>query len=447
MVLIREHSSSIDFEWPIADGPVRPYGADPQLLGSSTVQWGRFTIDAERMRRFRLQRAKEQLEKNGVGAILAIDAWNNQYLTMTTVPQWTVPGSGLRYALYATTLDEAILYEQGEIGYHARGSCPWLHKVKVAITGAGWIGRTMGPHAFLMQTDKMVRQVVGDMEDAGLDPTQDVLAIDTYDPVLIAAFEKAGVTVDPNGAAMMLEARKIKGPDEVECLRVTCAVGDAMFEALRDNLRPGIRENELVALMHQRCYDVGGRIYAGVFVASGPAAWPNPRDESDRVIEDGDIVYADVYNTSFMGYKVCYYRTFSCGKASQLAKDDYSKSLDWLYNAIDAIKPGATTRDLAEQWPPCDEIWKDIHVYYEDQTAGSNWGHGCGLTLYEPPIIWRAVSFHDPVPLEVGMTFAVETQHGTPGEHGVRIEEMVRVTDTGVEVLSEFPVEGIIEVV
>ncbi|MFQ5861366.1 MAG: M24 family metallopeptidase, partial [Dehalococcoidia bacterium] len=421
---VKPHTYSGDFEWPVVELPVRQYGMH-------TMNWGSHTIDVNRMRKHRIRRAREQMERNGVAAMLAINEWNNTYLTGVVVPYWTTPSSGLRYALYPATLEEAILYEQGEIGYHARASCPWLHKVKVGITGAGWIGRTMGPNYFRVQTEKMVRQVVGDLQDAGFNLERDVLAIDTFDPFLHEAFRQAGVKLDPDGQRMMLEARKIKNHDEVECLQVTCAISEAMFEELRANIRPGVRESELTGLMHKKCYELGGRIYSGVFVSSGPGAWPNPRDESDRIIQPGDIVYADVYNTSFMGYKVCYYRTFSCGKASQKAKDDYQKSLEWLYKAINIIKPGVTTKDLAEQWPPGPEIWRDIYIFYEDQTAGSNWGHGIGLTLYEPPIIWRESSLNDPVPIEEGMTFAVETQHGTPGQHGVRIEEMVHVTKDG----------------
>lgn len=363
-----------------------------------------------------------------------------------TVPYWTTPGARLRYALFPATLEEAILYEQGENGYHARTSCPWLHKVKVAITGAGWIGRTMGPNYFHVQTDKFVRQIIEDLRDSGVNVEKEILAVDTYDPVINEAFHKAGVKVDSNSAELMSEARKIKNEDEVECIRIACAIGDATFEAMRNAIRPGVRESELVGLMHKRAYELGGRIYSGVFVASGPGAWPNPRDEGDRMIQPGDIVYSDVYNTAFMGYKICYYRTFSCGRASQKAKDDYQQALEWLYRAIDLIKPGVTTKELAEQWPPGPEVWKDIYIFYEDQTAGSNWGHGIGLTLYEPPIIWREASFNDPVPIEEEMTFAVETQHGTPGMHGVRIEEMVHVTKKGVEVLSKWPVREITEI-
>jgi Xaa-Pro dipeptidase len=399
------------------------------------------------MRAYRLRRVKNEMEHNGVSAILALDGWNTQYLTGTTTPYWASgPVTGVRYALFPATLDEAILYEQGEIGYHARATCPWLTKVKVAITGSGVIGRTMGPNYSKVQTDKLIHQIIGDLEQSGLNPREEVLAIDVFDPIVLEAFQQAGVKVNPNGGSIMLEARKLKNQDEIGCIRAACAIGDAMFETLRQNLRPGIRENELLGLMHQRCYQLGGRIYNGVWLASGPAAWPVPRDESDRMIQPRDIVYSDVYNTSFMGFKLCYYRTFSAGKASPESKEDYQRALEWLYKAIDLVKPGVTTKELAEQWPPGPEIWKNIHIHYEDQTAGSNWGHGIGLGLYEPPIIWREASLSDPVPLEEGMTFAIETQHGRPGKHGVRIEEMVRVTKKGAEIMSLWPVEEITEV-
>ena len=245
---------------------------------------------------------------------------------------------------------------------------------------------------------------------------------------------------------LMLEARMIKNQDEVDCLRICSTIGDAMFGTLANNLRPGIKESELCGMAHETAYRLGARVYSGIFVTSGPFAWPNPRDESDRMIRPGDILYMDVYNTSYLGYKICYYRTFSCGKASQKAKDDYELARDWLYRAIDIIKPGVTTRDLAEKWPPGPEIWKDIYIKHEDQTAGSNWGHGIGLTLYEYPIIWRETSLYDPITLQAGMTFAIETQHGTPGSHGVRIEEMVHVTENGCEIMSQWPVGEISEV-
>jgi Xaa-Pro aminopeptidase len=434
------NGSVLEFEWPVVTGmPIRQYGVN-------AFDHGAHTVNTHRMRRYCIDRVREQLGKRGVSAILCLDGWNVGYITGTSVPYWsTGPAAGIRYALLHGDQEEAILYENGEIGYHSRASCPWLYKVKVAITGSGVIGRTMGPTYAGVQTRKLVQQVLHDLREAGFSDS-DVLTIDAPDPVVVAEFERVGVALSWDGPEVMEEARKIKSRDEVECLQVSCAIGDAMFGALKENLSPGVRENELLGAMHKRCYELGGRIYSGVWLASGPPAWPNPRDENDRQIQPRDIVYSDVYNTSFFGYKICYYRTFSCGSASAQARSDYARALDWINRVVEMIRPGVTTRDLAERWPPGPEIWRNIHVHYEDQTAGSNWGHGIGLSLYEPPIIWREASISDPVPLEAGMTFAVETQHGTPGQHGVRIEEMVHVTEDGAEVLSRWPVDEITEV-
>lgn len=434
--LTTEERRSVEFEYPVLpDYPGR------QAYGTQQVDWEQ-RLDLVRMRAYRMARVQEQLKKADVGAILSLNEWNMRYITSTWSPYWTTPASGLRYALL--TADEGpVLYEQGEIGYHTRNIAPWVRKVKVAITGGGWIGQTMGPHAWETQRRKMVAQIVGDMEEAGVGGER--LALDAWDPTLVDSFERAGVTI-VSGAQIMWEARKIKNPDEVECLRMCCSVGDAMFGALARNLHPGIRESELVGIVHKQAYDLGAQIYSGVFVTSGPFSWPNPRDESDRIIRPGDSVYMDVYNTSYNGYKICYYRTFSCGKAPEKLKDAYKQANEWLQASISVIKPGATTREVAEQWPSGPEVWKDILVETEDQTAGSNWAHGIGLTLYEPPIIWRAVSLADPVVLEEGMTFAIETQHGVPGLGGVRIEDVIHVTSDGAEILSKWPSDEITEV-
>jgi Xaa-Pro aminopeptidase len=167
---------------------------------------------------------------------------------------------------------------------------------------------------------------------------------------------------------------------------------------------------------------------------------------TDRIIRPSDIVFADVYNTTYNGYHICYYRTFSVGKPPQQLVDVYNQALEWLYNSISVIKAGVSTKDVAEQWPPCEKDWSDILVAYEDQTAGSNWAHGIGLSLYELPLIWRGCSLDYPMTLEKGMTFAIETQHGVPGIGGIRIEEMIHVTDDGVEILSQWPIDEIMVV-
>jgi len=109
-------------------------------------------------------------------------------------------------------------------------------------------------------------------------------------------------------------------------------------------------------------------------------------------------------------------------------------TIDLTYSAIKAIKPNVTTRDLVEKWPKSEEFgWPD-----EDSACLMQWGHGIGLGLYEAPMISRIWSLDYPDKLELGMTFAVKTvwptgekSHECPRGQATRVEEMMRLTDSG----------------
>ena len=164
-----------------------------------------------------------------------------------------------------------------------------------------------------------------------------------------------------------------------------------------------------------------------VIVSSGPNTWPNWRNFSDRIIQPGDIVFMDLAAFTWNGYKSCYYRTYCVGKEpSQEQKDIYSTALEWLYDSIDAVKAGTTTREIASKWPSAKEAWGYAE---EDQAAANLWGHGLGLAQYNPPVISRIWSLDHPIEIKSGMVFALETQHGKLFRWGVRIEEMLIVHD------------------
>jgi Xaa-Pro aminopeptidase len=423
------------FEHPTLEWDKYAYAKGCHTQG---VDWDE-NVNYERMRNYRLERTREQLKAFKVGAILSLNEWNTRYISGTWTPHWTTPSSGLRYCLFAANAKGPIIYENAEIGYHTRQMCPWLDKVKVAITGTGWSSIIIGPGAQKKQRDKYVTQIVDDLKSYGMD--KEPLALDFADPGIIEGFKSAGIKVSLAGQELMFHARAIKNRDEVECLRIAAAIGDAEFQAIKDMLKPGVRENEVVGMMHKVAYDLGGEVYSGIFCTSGEFSWPNPRETcANRIVRPGDIFYADTYNTAYNGYKTCYYRTFCVGKPTQRMKDDYARTRDWLYASIDVIKPGMTTKEVAEKWPHSPDVWSDILIKHEDQTAGSNWMHGIGLTLYELPLAWREVSLDNPLPLEKGMTFAIETQLGTIGVGASRIEEMIHITDTGTEILTKWPI-------
>ena len=91
-------------------------------------------------------------------------------------------------------------------------------------------------------------------------------------------------------------------------------------------------------------------------------------------------------------------------------------------------------------WPSAKETWG---YEEEDQAAANLWGHGLGLAQYDTPVVSRIYSLDHPVVIEPGMSFALETQHGKPLQWGVRLEEMLVVTEEGPQVTTQFPIEEI----
>jgi Xaa-Pro dipeptidase len=240
----------------------------------------------------------------------------------------------------------------------------------------------------------------------------------------------------------MMEARAIKNEDEQECLRIVGAIGDAAHWETMKFLKPGVTENQVTAHIMEYLYSVPGmEDVEDVIVSSGPNTWPNWRNFSDRIVRPGEIVFMDLAALTWNGYKSCYYRTYCVGKPpTQEMKDYYATALEWLYDSIKAVKPGATTRDIALKWPSAKQAWG---YKEEDQAAANLWGHGLGLAQYDQPVISRIWSLDHPLKIQPGMVFALETQHGKKYQFGVRIEEMLIVNPKGIEIISHFPVEQI----
>jgi Xaa-Pro aminopeptidase len=139
-----------------------------------------------------------------------------------------------------------------------------------------------------------------------------------------------------------------------------------------------------------------------------------------------------------MGYRTCYYRTFAVGSASPGLVDAYARCRYYLDAAIDRVRPGATTADVAEVWPTAQEFgFAD-----EEAAFALQFGHGVGLAIWEKPILSRLVSLEHPEVIEEGMVFALETfWPAKDGWQAARIEEQLVVTADGCEVITRFPAE------
>ncbi len=393
------------------------------------INWGR-------MRAFRLDRARAAMRRHGLGAILCMYDENVRYITSTLTPGWNRLKPGLRYAILVEGR-EPILFEQGDIGIHVRKHSPWLQPENVRHSYS-WIKGAAGP-ASEAQVAKFTTSILEALEEAGV--KDQPLGVDFIDINMIRAFERAGVNWT-DGMTPMVEARSVKNQDEQEAMRIVGAIGDGLHYEFSKFLKPGLTENQVTAFGMKYLYDIPGmEDVEDVIVSSGPNAWPNWRNFSDRIIRPGELVIIDLAALTWNGFKSCYYRTFCVGgKPTDEQRSYYDTALKWLYDSIDAVKAGATTRDIASKWPSAMETWG---YQDEDEAAANLWGHGLGLAQYDMPVISRIWSLDYPQTIEPGMVFALETQHGKVHDFGVRIEEMLIVHEDRTEMISTFPVQEI----
>jgi Xaa-Pro aminopeptidase len=390
-------------------------------------------INWQRMREYRLGRAREAMRRHELGAILCMYDENVRYITSTLTPGWNRLKPGLRYAILVEGR-EPILFEQGDIGIHVEKHSPWLKKENIRHSFS-WIKGAAGP-ASHAQVAKFTRGLLEALEEAGVRDRP--LGVDFIDINMIRAFEQANVSW-ADGMTPMMEARAVKSPDEHEAMRIVGAIGDALHYEFSKFLKPGLTENQVTAFGMKYLYDFPGmEDVEDIIVSSGPNAWPNWRNFSDRIIRPGEIVIIDLAALTWNGFKSCYYRTYCVGgQPTDEQKRYYGTALKWLYDSIDAVHPGATTREIASRWPSAMETWG---YEDEDQAAANLWGHGLGLAQYDQPVISRIWSLDYPQEIRPGMVFALETQHGKVHDFGVRIEEMLIVHDDRTELISSFPV-------
>ena len=125
---------------------------------------------------------------------------------------------------------------------------------------------------------------------------------------------------------------------------------DGTYADIAEALRPGVRENEIVALANKRLYEMGSDDVESVNAVSGERCNPHPHNFSDRMIRPGEQAFFDIMH-SYNGYRTCYYRCFVVGRASQPQLDAYKKAREWIDAAIEMIKPGVSTDQVARLWP------------------------------------------------------------------------------------------------
>jgi Xaa-Pro aminopeptidase len=386
-------------------------------------------VEFDRMRRYRLARARQALENSNLGALLLFDVNNIRYVSATKIGEWERDKLA-RFALLARG-KEPIVWDFGSAAVHHQLYAPWLLKEHCKAGLVGLRG-TVPPSFGLMKHH--AEEVASLLRDAGV--ANMPLGVDIIEPPMMFELEKAGLKVQ-DGQQVMLEAREIKNVDEIQLLNRAAAMVDGVYQQIYEELRPGVRENDIVANANRFLYEHGSDDVEAINAVSGERCNPHPHNFTDRMIRPGDQAFFDVLQ-SYMGYRTCYYRTFNVGRATPVQRDAYKQCREWLDKAIELIKPGVSTDKVASVWPKA----QDFGFPNELAAFGLQFGHGLGLAIHERPIISRVVSLDHPMEIKTGMVFALETYcPAKDGFSAARIEEEMVVTDTGCRVISLFPAE------
>jgi Xaa-Pro dipeptidase len=386
-------------------------------------------VDFDRLRRDRLAKAQAAIAARGLGAILCFDMDSIRYITGTTIvdlfrdfmTQYCIcPREGK-----PVIFDSAVAAK--------RISSPWMeermHPPISILKGA------LPPETNVQA--KFARQVKRILTEYGVE--KQPLGLDFIEFPMQQALEREGIIL-ADGVQAILDAREIKTADEIELLKQCSAITDGVHDVLTRAIRPGVKESDLIAIASKKFFELGAERVGSIQAVTGPRGLPHSHTPADRIIQPGDMVFIDPLGT-FMGYRTCYYRCYVCGTPNRYQVDAYERASKWLSDAIDLIRPGVTTADIAKAWPRAEEFgYRD-----EEEAFLQQFGHGIGVGLWERPIISRRFSLDHPQTIREGMVFAVETWSGAEdGSGAARIEELVVVTKDGCDVITNFPSDHLI---
>ncbi len=383
-------------------------------------------IDLGALRAKRIAKADEQRKKAGLDALLVWKDENCRYLTDLR-PQLI---AGKTTALNGALLVEGrapILFCSGGERDRVDRTMPWIeeaHTIPIIEEKAlveGMVKDILGP---VLTNYKLTEAKLG------LDESNIVFA-----KALAAQFP--GLAIE-DGDTPMQQARMIKLPEEIALLEEATALADAVTATATATVAEGVRECEVAAEAMRTLFRLGGE-YAHVmtpFVASGEHMAPPHRICSDKLIRNGDIVFIDI-GACWNGYFGDVARAVICGKPSDEQKKIYTAVYEGLKAGIAEMRPGQTNKDASEA------LIKTADAFGLGGRFLSLFiGHGVGIGANEPPYLGETLPGAPTYQFEPGMVFAVEPLiwiDGVRGGGGVRLEEMVLITEDGPHVMSRAP--------
>ncbi len=388
-------------------------------------------IDEASVRKYRLGRIRELAASEDVAAVLLFDPINIRYANGSRNMQvWTMHNF-CRYALVMTG-GPSIMFEL-TTGMHLLEGLETIDEIRPAwstdyfVTGyrteeiaAKWAG----------EVADLVRQHGGGNLR---------LAVDRLDVDTAAALSAEGLELS-DGKKVMEHARAIKSRDEIRALKYSLSTCEAAMQELREQVRPGMAEQEALSVLLAGSIKRGGEYPETRLMTSGPRTNPWFQETGDRIMQEGDFLSFDTDLIGPMGFYNDISRSWIVGDARPTDEQQrlYDVSRAQLETNISLLEPGMPFLEFSAK------AYQLPEQYLANRYADV--GHGCGLGV-EYPFLWypedEKYGAYDGV-FEENMVVCIESYVGAVGgREGVKLEQPVWISADGPVVLAEFPLDDL----
>ena len=417
----------------------RAFPAKPQPLSLEQAAWitppmqavdTESMIDVPRMRRYRQNRLREQIIKQGFDAIILVEPLSIRYAT--GVRNCTLFQMHIQTGYLFIPAEGPVIHFDNAPGRETGSQLETIDESRPDIIPLSYM--FAGPRQ-LEWASRWAEQI------------EDLIRVHCGHGRKRVGIERLGFhseqALATNGhevgdaAPVLAMARKIKSPEEILAMNLTIAVAEDGMTRMRDALRNGVMEQELWALMWSALIESGGEWLDYRLLASGERTNPWQQEASSRMIRAGDLVVFDCGMVGPFSYGGDISRAYHCGpgRPSDYQRRLYSIAHEEVTANTRLVKAGAAFSDITRSRfiPP---------KGFGDQPYPCMM-HGIGMADEWPVILHSSdhPEFYDGE-LEPGMVICVESYVGeVGGVEGVKIEDQVLVTESGPVVLSRYPFE------
>ena len=384
-------------------------------------------INFDKLRSYRLDRVKKELEKNNLEACILFDPVNIRYALDTGNMSVYNMHNLTRYC-FVPIDGPTILYEYFNCEILSK-HLDLIDEIRPSIT---WDYFSNGD-----QASSQLKKWINEIKDLSKNYFKNKkVAIDVINGPAVTALNKEGIQV-VDAKLILEQARVIKSSEELKCMKAAVEVAEIGVTKMRNELKAGMTEDELWSILHKTNIEHGGEWIECRILSSGERTNPWMQESSNKVIQKGEIVSFDTDMVGPYGYCADISRAFVEGnKFNDDQKKLYQMAVEQINHNYRLIKSGTSFKEFTEK------SWKLPEEYYGNRYSCML--HGIGLCDEWPAIKYPTDGGQREGHFEKNMTITLESYIGkVGGKEGVKLEQQYLVGENNLELMSHHPLEDI----